>query len=180
MVLPPCPGQHGWVPTSHNFANVITLYLQYLQAAGNPTEAIFINWLVAQHNYSPLTAQAYCYPLRHGHFNLFGRPLQDIQRIQKGGMLGLLTAMPALGVAGHRYHWSQAITCLRDVWLACVIASPPVSTAADLVNQGYAGTANAANAILTVGRSTGRHFDLLDASNNPTPWFEGLFANFYH
>jgi hypothetical protein len=40
----------------------------------------------------------------------------------------------------------------------------------------YAGTLNAAGAILTVGKSFGRHFSLLDENYKPTAFFKDYFS----
>jgi hypothetical protein len=46
-----------------------------------------------------------------------------------------------------------------------------------IVNLGFAGKDNAAQAILTVGRSVGRHFGFLDENYQPTEFFNEYFGN---
>jgi hypothetical protein len=188
MPLPPCPGPGNWVPTSHNFSTVIRLYLDFrtsLGAGGVPPggfQPAFVNWLHTRHGYTHKAAIAYCYPLRTGQFDLFQRSIGDLQSINSGGILGLLIALPVLGSHRYRYNWNIAITCMRDVWLVGEIDRGPGDPppADQLVTAGYAGTRNAANAILQVGRQVGRHFDLLEGDTDfPTPWFKALFSHFY-
>ena len=45
-----------------------------------------------------------------------------------------------------------------------------------LILSNFAGTKNASSAILTVGKSTGKYFKLLDMKGNPTKNFEKFYS----
>lgn len=64
--------------------------------------------------------------------------------------------------------------CIADVYIAgCIARLNLVGGAAQnqIMAWGFAGTPNAAQAILNVGRSLGKHFEFLDKQNQPTAYF---------
>lgn len=176
-----CP--FNWVPTGHSLRISLNAYLAFRQT--NPhvdNRASFIAWCqenLHQENgdvYQNQTLNAICFPLGASEFNMFGRPMDQIQTIVAGGIDGLKIAYGSLVF---QMPTVREKVCLVDAWVTgCVYHNHAVydDRVCCVLQQNYAGTKNAANTLLAVGRSVGRHFGLLDAQNLPTPLFVQFFG----
>jgi hypothetical protein len=174
--------RHGWVPTVHNFTRVIGMYFEFCrQLEPNHNNAInhrqqFIQWMHRERNFKKSTASAYCFPLSEREFDLFGRPINEVEIIAQGGREGLTVAMRDRVIETE----DRARVCLVDVCLAGRLANMTnAELRKHLQNHHYAGTDNAANAIIYVGRCVGRHFGLFDDHNLPTNVFHRFFRGLF-
>jgi hypothetical protein len=167
----------NWVPAGHNFSTVIRFYIEFRRQAQNDTRIDFCNWLVEEKNYTPAAASSYCFPLGVNEFDLYGRHLDELQCIADGGERGLYAALGSN--EPYVAEDDRVQVCLVDAWLAgCVMQLAPDNAQRRrelLINAGFAGTNNAANTLLSVGRNVGRHFGLLGQDAKPT----GFYHRFY-
>jgi hypothetical protein len=166
----------GWVPTVHNFTTVIQCYLEFRSNTNiaHDYRKKFIAWLlekgIAGTNNS---ASAMCFPLALAEFNLYERPIEELQQIAQGNL--------DVAMQHTTFNFGERnMVCLVDCYLAGKLYDlSPTDRANKLIELGYAGTANAATAIMTVGRNIGRHFGLLDNQKKPTQRFKAFFQGRY-
>lgn len=172
------------VPTSHNFATVISYYKDFRQ--NNPANSDlkhFKDWLKVnvksknKSEFKKTTVSAYCYPLGYNEMSI--RQLSD-------GEINRLADDPT-GELSKAFleQWKgcdidEALpNCIADVFIVGQIANMALkghAAANQIVMYGFAGTPNAAQAILSVGRSVGRHFGFLDEKNSPTELYQQYFS----
>ena len=174
----------NYVPTGHPFSAVLATYSAYRETGPAKHDAgAFRQWLDLPAHAAGYAAfarnfRSYCYPLGAREFNLHDRPLDEIRTIAQGGEAGLITANggePEFVVGDDREQ-----VCVVDAGLAgyCRLAD----TTADarkrrLIAGGFAGTAHSADTLMSVGRSVGRHFGLLDGRGRPTAFFFRFFGS---
>jgi hypothetical protein len=168
----------GRVPTSHNFTQTLGFYNNFRhQQSGNASIPDFRNWLIAEHGFARGAAVAYCYPLRLG--QLFISRLSDAE-------VRILADQPDTEQAQNFLNqWrgcdvNQLLPrCIADVYIVGHLAQLQLVGGAaqnQIIAYGFAGTAHAARAILTVGHSIGSHFGFLDQQNQPTEFFNQYFS----
>lgn len=179
----PMVANNNWVPAGHTLHLALNAYLQFRQQENlqNTIES-FRDWYlihIFQENgqpYTPATIIAQCFPLQESEFNLFNKTTEEVRIVTNGGEDGLRVAW---GDGPFSIGDERTDVCLVDVWLTGR-AYTQFNTAAGRVNwligAGYAGTANAANVLMYVGRKTGIHFGLLNGQFMPTE----LFNHFFH
>ena len=167
-----------WVPTSVNFPQIFSDFLQCSQAAGRSVGlSQFKAWQIQVKGRTANTAQAYCAPLRAREFDLVSFSIEEIERIAQGGAYGLkvLSGGSAQFIAGDEYeqvYLTNVYLSGRTAELARQHAVSPVEL---LIRAGFAGNTNTANLIVRMGRALGRHFDLMDDAL-PSALFESFFG----
>lgn len=174
----------NWVPTGHKIQTALDAYLKFRSNfPPKDDRASFLKW--CQQNYYQSNSQAYqrttlqtfCFPLASTEFDIFGRPLQEVETIAIGGSSGLEKAYGSLIFAMP----SQRIkVCLVDTLITGLLYQNDLTPAERnkfLVQRNYAGTPQAAQTLLAVGRSVGQHFHLLNEDFLPTELFHIFFAN---
>lgn len=167
----------GWVPTSHPFVDVITKYAAFRQQANDSeiNAANFQLYLMEKNDYKESTAKAYCFPLAPSEFDLYDISPNDLATVLAGGEAGLYAALSSTDP--YCFSEEREQVCMMDVFITGTVATlPPAQRVETLMAKGYAGTPNAANVLLTVGRAVGSHFGLLDQQNQPTEFFHRFFA----
>mgnify|MGYP000131898367 FL=1 len=171
------PFSGGRVPTVHNFTKVISLYRDFRTAY--PCNSIIVdfrNWLENTHNFNENNAIASCYPL--GPKEMFIANLSDDE-------IKILVDQPT-GTLSRDFlkKWQRCDVvevlpkCIADVFIAGQMSKQGlVGKAAtnQILQYGFSGTPNTSNAILSVGRSVGRHFGFLDKNNQTTAFFDEYF-----
>lgn len=174
----------GWVPTGHPFRQVIQDYLVYRRSGGQDNKESFVNWLPTRPSekepISHETANGYCFAFSIFEFDLFERPLDVLERIVAGGEDGLRAVLASEVLEPFSLSDERVNVCLVDVLItgtAYQRAQTADARAAYILNAGYAGTENAANTLLSLGRNVGQHFGLLNAQYLPTPLFERFFGD---
>jgi hypothetical protein len=177
--LLPASRPTSWVPAGHNFSTVIRFYIEFRRQDQIDTQNVFCNWLVEEKNYASATASSYCFPLGVNEFDLYGRHLDELQCIADGGEQGLYAA---LGSNEPYVAEDERIqVCLVDAWLAGRVMQLAPDNAQRrrelLINAGFAGTNNAANTLLSVGRNVGRHFGLLGQDAKPTEFYHRFYID---
>jgi len=182
---PPNPrASLNWVPAGHTFSTVLRAYREFRETLPtDPGLASLKHWLEKSpqaDGYSSFRTSfsSYRYPLREIELNLVDRSLEEVQAIEHGGTKGLdvLTYGELEFVAGDE----REQVCFVDAGLAgyCqLIASAAESSNARLIRKQFAGTEQSANTLLSVGRSVGRHFGLLDEKNWPTELFHRFYGD---
>jgi hypothetical protein len=174
----------GWVPTGHPFSQVLNDYLAFRKSDALDNKANFVAWLLANSgNERPLTlatARGYCFPFPIQEFDLFGRPLAELERIVGGGKGGLCAAMVTDVLEPFTMGDERENVCLVDVWItgsAYARAATDKERVDYVLSAGYAGTENSARTLMALGRNVGKHFGLLDAEHLPTALFEQFFCD---
>lgn len=172
----------GWVPTGHPFGQVLKDYLAFRKSGAPDTKASFVDWLVNQpREEKPLsrtTAQGYCFAFSMEEFDLFGRPLTELERIVAGGEDGLRAAMGTEALEPFTVGDERVNVCLVDVLItgnAYACATTEQARVERILSAGYAGTENAAKTLMALGRNVGKHFGLLDEQHLPTELFRYFF-----
>lgn len=172
----------GWVPTGHPFSQVLKDYLAFRHSGSLDNKASFVAWLVTNpRNENPLTratAQGYCFAFSIEEFDLFGRPVEELERIVDGGKDGLCAALATETLEPFTLSDERASVCLVDVLItgnAYLRATTEKERIDYLLSAGYAGTENSAKTLMALGRNVGKHFGLLDAQHLPTTLFEQFF-----
>lgn len=175
-------GATGWVPTGHPFSQVLKDYLAFRHSGALDNKASFVAWLLANpRNENPLTratAQGYCFAFSIDEFDLFGRPLAELDRIVAGGKDGLCAALASETLEPFVLGDERVSICLVDVLItgnAYLRATTEKERIDYLLSAGYAGTENSAKTLMALGRNVGKHFGLLDAQHLPTALFEQFF-----
>jgi hypothetical protein len=177
----------NWVPTGHNLSMVLSAYREFRET--QPTDhssASLEKWLNESSQSDRYISfrnafASYRYPLRETELNLDDRSLEEVQAIAHGGAEGL--RIFTYGELEFVEPDERYQVCFVDAGLAgyCQL----VATAANpahrrIVEKEFAGTEAAAYTLLTVGRSFGRHFGLLDADNMPTSLFHRFYGDDFH
>lgn len=172
----------GWVPTGHPFVKVLNDYLAFRKSGSLDNKANFVAWLLANSgNEKPLTlatARGYCFPFSIQEFDLFGRPLAELERIVAGGKGGLCAAMVTEELEPFTVGDERENVCLMDVLItgnAYARAASDKARVGYVLSAGYAGTENSAKTLMALGRNVGKHFGLLDAEHLPTALFDQFF-----
>lgn len=168
---------HGnCVPTGFSAETVSRLFSEFLNAdTGLPCNAQgFIEWQV---NYGGVarraTARANCYSLNISEFDLFNANQDRIDGFINGGEAGLLELVRDRFPAPDE----RDLVCLKACYHAGRLSNrAPAERVEWLIAQGLAGTAYSANTLLSVGRSVGRHFGLIEPHTGlPTDAFDRFF-----
>jgi hypothetical protein len=167
-----------WVPTGHPFAKVIAMYAAFRRSVGEEGSdaASFQKYLMEKHGHTANTAKGYCFPLGPNEFDLYDIPLSNLDALLTGGEPGLYAALSSSDP--YVFSEEREQVCLMDVFITGMTAElTPAQRVATLLEKGYAGTPNAANVLLAVGRGVGSHFGLLDKNGKPTKFFNRFFAS---
>lgn len=171
----------NWVPTGCQFNPFIHAYLAFRREKTIDGRDAFIAWMQVNSQYAPATLRAYCFPFSRNEFDLFGRSIEDIERIAAGKEDGLLAALFTQTLKPFALSGEREKVCLVDVFItgrAYELFATDAERRAYIMQSGYAGTYNAAGTLMSVGRNVGKHFDLLNAKNRPTELFKRFFAGF--
>lgn len=174
----------NWVPAGHTLPTVLMAYREFRETLpadhGVASLKQWLEKLPQADRYASFRTSfsSYRYPLRETELNLVDRTLKDVQAIAQGGVMGLdvLTYGELEFVAGDE----REQVCFVDAGLAgyCqLISSGPEPSNVRLVRKQFAGTEQSANTLLSVGRSVGRHFGLLDEKNWPTELFHRFYGD---
>ncbi|PIG30847.1 hypothetical protein CLU93_5192 [Janthinobacterium sp. 35] len=168
--------QFGWVPTGCSFKNVLPLYAQFRRGQEKDDLATFAQWYIRTQGAALKTAYAYCFPYSESEFDLFGSNEERLNDVLAGGKSGLYAAVASTQPFVESAEREQI--CLVDALLVGRTADMPAPVrTAWLLKKGYAGTKNAADTLMTVGRQVGRHFGLLDKKNRPTAFYHEYFGD---
>jgi hypothetical protein len=174
----------GWVPTGHPFSQVINDYLVFRRTGAPDNKASFVAWLMTNpRNPAPLaraTAQGYCFAFSIQEFDLFGRPLAQLERIVAGGKDGLCAAQATPTLEPFAVSDERVSVCLMDVLItgnAYQQATTEKERIDYILSAGFAGTENAARTLMALGRNVGKHFGLLDEQSLPTALFQQFFGD---
>ncbi len=168
------------VPTGFTMRKVADLLNDYQSAnADNPqplTRQRFIEWQTQRAGIgNPKTAAANCFPLMDSEFAIYDRTAEEIVLFCNGGYNSLLNLTGYITPS-----WDEReYVCLIDVFLAGRLQelfNNPRARTQILTDQGFAGTLASANTLLNVGRSVGRHFELINPDNTPTVQFQEYFS----
>jgi hypothetical protein len=183
------PRNYGWVPAGHSFQKVCNLYLEYRNDLPKQVSTSFTEWQNIERNINRNTAQANNFPIRD--FDFTNRHLENLKLISKGGEIGLCAVMypnmrddhdnpPEL--ESFEVPDERENVCLVDVLLtgwAYQYHTNRFERSNYLCNTlKVAGTTQAADTLLSVGRSVGKHFGLLDQECKPTELFTRIFGQY--
>ncbi|MFL9993387.1 hypothetical protein PQR34_21750 [Paraburkholderia sediminicola] len=174
----------NWVPAGHTLPTVLKAYREFRETLpadhGVTSLKQWLEKLPQADRYVSFRTSfsSYRYSLRETELNLVDRTLEDVQAIEQGGITGLdvLTYGELEFIAGDE----REQVCFVDAGLAgyCqLISSGAESSNVRLVRTQFAGTEQSANTLLSVGRSVGRHFGLLDEKNWPTELFHRFYGD---
>ena len=157
------------VPTSHDCAYVITEFIK-LRLNNKSIEQFFEG-----KQYTQSTKKAYMYPFQEKEFNLFNESINGIKYLKQNSYDFLKSKYDKGFVLGD----DRNNICLKNVWLVGYLNEnySKKNKIEILLNAGFAGTKNASNVIMYVGKSTGLYFNLLSTNGIPTNKFNDFYSN---
>ena len=162
------------VPTGSNVEISLNLYQGYLNAANDegPTRAGFIDWQTHAEQINGRTAQANWYPLSEiNGLDVLDRSDEHLEILRAGGYGAFMEVVGGLAP-------EQSGRCLKCTFLVGdTQGMEPTDRIADLIERGCAGTPNSAATLLSVGKSFGRHFGLIDEDGNSTANYDEYFGD---
>ena len=150
---------------SHNIANCLNHYFAFRQAGNGANRQAFIHWLQNTHGYAPGGANAFWFPLANGQCGFEGLNLRDLDAITNDPEGFRASRILSATVPG---HIQNACSTVKSAYAVAYYRLQGIGNQAlmqDLVARGFAGTHNAAQAILTVGQAFLRHFALVDEAD---------------
>lgn len=182
----------GWVLTDHNFTTALEYYYQYrsqLDSKQEPSCGDFKNYLIKIKKSTNNTRVQNREELNLNNKNLdrIGalRNAQcginfDSLRFLNEYRQSVININNDLKVNNGEDIWDKFPSYLMDTYLCGQLAAHSVSEIKNILEAySYAGRGNgngaAAGAIISVGRSFGRHFGFLDKYNSPTELFRCFF-----
>ena len=177
------PKDHGWVPTGHSFTAVLEHFLRFRQSE-QPSYGLqdFKEWLIGNYvkqrgapntQIKSSTAGGYLFALRTQEFDLVDRSIADLDCIVRGGPEGLECAVRDRTLNVDERAW----VCLVDAWIVGQLWDVDPPRRGEILKfAGFAGTDNACNTLLTVGRDVGKHFGLLNDDLHPTDFYHAFFT----
>ena len=184
QVIPPNRA-FTWVPTVYNFDTVITKYIAFRkQTVDNSTINFregFVQFL-QNDGYTENTAISYCFPLSEREFDLFGRSLDELEIIAKGGREGLEAAFPhrAFRVDARIYVSLVNVFLVGKLWGHAENQRIATIASAPLIQAGFAGAVGSAAAIVSVGKNVGTFFGMLhEVTYQPTDYYYEFFGHSY-
>jgi len=166
----------GWVPVCHDFSRALDLYLQFRKSSCEYNDNFNI-WLENNRHGAFL-----CYVANSNEFDLANESIEFIESLNNGindDSLRFLNRYKLKAVRNEdvNWGWDKFPKYIMNVYFTGLLSGYSESEKKDiLLEMKYAGTLNAAGAILTVGKSFGRHFSFLDENYKPTDFFKDYFS----
>lgn len=169
------------VPTSHNFGRVMQAFHTFReQHPGSNDLAALAEYFVVSMNVSRKTARCYAYPLIPQQFDLANAPDDLIQCLAAEPLSDMafrwLQGAWRIWQHHHTEYLQKIMIC---TWCLGYLYSQELTGSQDqaqaLVDRGLAGNFGGAQVMISVGRSFGQHFGLLDPDGAPTDRFRALF-----
>lgn len=157
------------VPTSHDCAVVMAEFIK-LRLNNKSMKKFF-----EEKQYKKSTKKAYLYPFQEKEFNLINESIEGIKLLKQNSYEWLKKKYDK----GFFIEDDRNNICLKNVWLVGYLNSHhnKINKIEVLVKTGIAGTKNASNVIIHVGKSTGIYFNLLDRNSVPNKNFHDFFCN---
>lgn len=167
------------VPASHNFGTVVQHYLEYRQEHEPNNIRKFQEWIIdnEENNINTINAaRAHSYPLGQSQCNIINLPFEKLTQIVN---------QPDGFDSGHflrsmiQGSINEAPTTMKCAFVVGMCNRNQQLTNAEfiieVINRGWTTREGAATAILTVGNSVLRHFNLVDDKVIPNGRFALLF-----
>jgi len=167
----------GMVPTVHPFKKVVNEFTRIRLTRKSLSQEDFLDLMFEDRVLKSSTRKAYLFPLKATEFDLFEESEVSIKELEKDSFHWL---MNRFGSEGFELSDERRHICLIDAWLVGYLNRhfvDPSQHAKMLEVKGFAGSLNAANAILEVGRSVGKFFNLLDQNHFPTTEFDQFYRD---
>lgn len=174
------------VPTSHSFSLAIQRYRAFRQEVpnldplNNDDLDNFARWLVNTQGLAPGGADAVLYP--------FGENQLDIAKITDTDVIELAEVPEGRTARIFLHKWyrcnvlNELPRCIADVFIVGKLRQLGLNGGnlnENIQTLEFAGTENAATALITVGNGIGRHFGFLGDDGGPTHFFHSYFQETY-
>lgn len=165
-----------FVPTSHPFEGVIREFIQLRRTGHSLSEEDFLESMFKTESLKLSTRKSYLFPLKKNEFNLFDCSKESIEELAGDSLRWLRKRFEP---DGFHAFLDRRHVCLKDAWLVGYLNRHFSETRPFeiLIDSGFAGSENAASALMTVGRSVGIFFSLLDQNGFPTENFDDFFRH---
>ena len=171
----------GWVPASHDFSKALDLYLQFRKSACEFNDNFGI-WLKKNNH-----GAHFEYVANSNEFDLANESIEFIKDLINSDLKDCINDESLRFLNGYKlkvvrnedinWGWDKFPKYIMNVYFTGLLSGYSESEKKDiLLEMKYAGTLNAAGAILTVGKSFGRHFSFLDENYKPTALFKEYFS----
>ena len=162
------------VPTGSNVKKSLNLYRQYMNAANDeePSRMGFIDWQRHAEQIPDGTAQANWWPLSEiNGLGVLNKSDGDLEILRAGGYDALTQVVGMLAPE----HSGRCLKCTFLV--GDTQGMEPADRTAALIERGCVDVPGSAALLLSVGKSFGRHFGLIDEDGNSTANYEEYFAD---
>jgi hypothetical protein len=166
----------GMVPTVHPFEQVFNEFISLRRKHKALTQEEFILLMFKDRSLKLSTKKEYLFPLKVTEFDLFDHTDDSIEELEKNRHSWLINQFKP---QGFELPDERRNVCLIDAWLVGYLNRNlnKAQHLKKLKEAGFAGTDNAATALLSVGRSVGKFFSLLDEHGIPTENFDGFYTD---
>ena len=166
----------GMVPTVHPFEKVMKEFIRIRRMRKALSHEDVHSLMFKDESLKPSTRKAYLFPLRETEFDLCDLRDGLIDELENDRFSWLKNRFEPQGfeLPDERRH-----VCIIDAWLVGYLNRNFEKSQHKkiLQNAGFAGTNNAATAILSVGRYVGKFFKLLDQDGLPTENFNAFYRD---
>lgn len=177
---------NGWVPCGHNFTEALAFYYAYALSTGDKTASGYKDFIqsIERPNGNQNTVGGNDYVQNRNELKLNKQSLPLIKdlfdswtnrNITKGALC-FLNSYRDRPITEPNSQWPHFPKYLMCTYLVSILEDyTNAERKSLLIKLKYAGTDDAAQAIISVGRSFGRHFGFLDDNYSPTD----LFRHYY-
>jgi len=171
----------GWVPTSHDFSKALGFYLQFRKSSSEYNED-YKTWLKRNDH-----GKYFWYVANPNEFDLANESIEFIKALINSDLNNCINDESLMFLNGYKlkvvsnkdvnWGWDKFPKYIMNVYFTGLLSDYSEREKKDILFQmNYAGTQKAAGAILTVGKSFGRHFSFLDENYMPTAFFKDYFS----
>jgi hypothetical protein len=164
------------VPTVHPFEQVVSEFIRVRCEHKTQSQEESTLLMFKDRSLKPSTRKAYLFPLKETEFDLFKLRDDSINELKKDRYSWLKNLFKP---QGFELPDERRYVCLIDAWLVGYLNRnfDKAQHLKILKLAGFAGTDNAATALLSVGRSVGKFFSLLDEHGLPTENFDDFYID---
>lgn len=166
----------GMVPTMHPFEKVVNEFIRTRRMRTLTSQQDYYSEMFKGKVLKPSTKKAYLFPLKETEFNLCALRDESIEELDNDRHKWLKNYFEP---RGFELPDERRYVCLIDAWLVGHLNRYFEKTQHLKILQkaGFAGTNNAASGLLSVGRSVGKFFSLLDEHGLPTENFDDFYID---
>ena len=171
----------GWVPTSHDFSKALGFYLEFRKSSSEYNKD-YRTWLERKG-----LGKNFWYVANPNEFDLANESIGFIKDLINSDLKDCINDESLRFLNGYKlkivrnedinWGWDKFPKYIMNVYFTGLLSGYSEREKKEILfEMKYAGTLNAAGAVITVGKSFGRHFSFLDENYKPTALFKEYFS----